>query len=170
MVGAKVAAALGLPPKVANRLLRSRSAAPLLVALREATAGRTPLDRSERELVLLRALHNAKAEEAFARRAVWATDRGLGQALVGKARVGAVAPGLTERQAALIVAADELNERGRLRPAVRARLGATLQERELLEVAVIVGLAQTFSLCEQVVQPGAAAEERGEQTALGIAA
>lgn len=152
VVARRLAQRLGLSPRLASLLLRSRGAATALLAFGSASGEEGPLARDEQELVVLRALHNCKAAAAFQRRAEVARRAGVAETVIGRARVGAVAPGLSCRQAALLAAVDELHEQRRLRAGVRSRIAGDLSERELFSVAVLVGFAEAVALCEAALE------------------
>ena len=114
------------------------------------------LPRRDTELVILRVAHNAGSEyewaqhERIARRAA-----GLSEAEVSRVREGPGAEGWSERDAALLAAADAMHAQGTIGDELWSRLGAHLDEVRLIELCMLIGhyemLAMTLNTLR--VQP-----------------
>lgn len=99
--------------------------------------GRLPV--RDRELVILRVAHNCSSEYEWRHHEQIALRAGLSAQEIARVRVGALAPGLSERHSALLQAVDELHEQRTIRDPVFARLRPLLEDRELIELCMLVG-------------------------------
>jgi len=97
------------------------------------------LPARDRELVILRVAHNCASEYERRHHESIALRVGLSAEEIARVRVGALAPGLPEREAALLQAVDELHEQRTIRDPVYSRLRPLLEDRELIELCMLVG-------------------------------
>jgi alkylhydroperoxidase family enzyme len=97
------------------------------------------LPRVDAELVILRVAHNCASEYEWRHHERLGQRVGLSAEQVARVRAGALAPGWSERQAALLQATDELHEHREIRDFVWPRLRAALSDRELIELCMLVG-------------------------------
>ena len=97
------------------------------------------LPQRDRELVILRVAHNCGSEYEWRHHQSIARRAGLSAEEIARVRVGALAPGLSERQAVLLQAVDELHEQRTIRDPVFWRLRPLLEDRELIELCMLVG-------------------------------
>lgn len=144
------------PPNVFTTLARHRRAfLPWLwFAGRLMPGGKLP--RADTELVILRVAHNCGSEYEWRHHERIGRAAGLDEAQIQAAREQAGAPALSERQALLVRAADELHSAERvLGDATWDALRARLSEVELIELCLLVGhyemLAMTLNTLR--VQP-----------------
>lgn len=139
----------GEPPRVFTTLARHRSLFRrwLLFAGALMPGGRLP--RAESELVILRVAHNARCDYEWVQHERLARQAGLTADEIARVRVGATAPGWSERRALLLRAADALHHERRIDDALWSQLSSKLDERELIELCMLVGhyemLAMTLS-------------------------
>jgi alkylhydroperoxidase family enzyme len=97
------------------------------------------LPRADTELVILRVAHNAGSEYEWAQHERMAQRVGLSETEVARVREGAAAPGWSERQAALLAAADEMHAEGRIGDGLWERLSGHLDEVRLIELCMLIG-------------------------------
>lgn len=97
------------------------------------------LPRADAELVILRVAHNCSSEYEWRHHERLAQSAGLTAEEVARVRAGALAPGWSDRQSALLQATDELHEHREIRDFVWPRLRSTLDDRELIELCMLVG-------------------------------
>lgn len=129
----------GRAPNIFTTLARHRSLFRrwLLFAAALMPGGRLPRDESE--LLILRVAHNTGSAYEWSQHERIARRAGLSTEEVTRVREGAAAPGWSERRAALLSAADELHEDRRIDAPLWARLRRMLDERELIELCMLVG-------------------------------
>lgn len=97
------------------------------------------LPRRDTELVVLRVAHNTGSEYEWAQHERIAQRAGLGEAEVSRVREGPGAQGWSERQAALLAAADAMHADGSIGDELWARLDAQLDEPRLIELCMLIG-------------------------------
>jgi len=97
------------------------------------------LPRADGELVILRVAHNCANDYEWRHHERLARAAGLSAEEIARVRAGALAPGWTARQAALLQATDELHEHREIRDFVWPRLRGCLDDRELIELCMLVG-------------------------------
>jgi len=137
----------GMPPL---RLFRTLARSPrLLRKLRAANLlDRGPLDRRDRELVILRTCARCGAEYewgvhvAFFAKRVGLTDETVEATVL--APVGAEGP-FGERDATLVALADELHDTSRIGEETWARLRAGWSDEQILELIVLAGFYHVIS-------------------------
>jgi AhpD family alkylhydroperoxidase len=99
--------------------------------------GRLP--RGDTELVILRVAHNAGCEYEWRHHEQLARLSGLTREEVERVRLGAEAPGWSDRQRLLLRAADELHGRRLISDELWAELAARLSDAELIELCMLIG-------------------------------
>jgi AhpD family alkylhydroperoxidase len=129
----------GPPPRIFTTLARHRRLFRgwLRFAGRLMPGGILP--RADTELVILRVAHNTACEYERRHHEHIATRSGLSAADVARVAAGPQGGGWTPRQAALLRAADELHADGALGDALWSELAGFLDERELIELCMLVG-------------------------------
>jgi alkylhydroperoxidase family enzyme len=118
--------------------------------------GRLP--RADTELVILRVAHNCGSEYEWRHHERLGALAGLSDDEIALVRQGAEARGWTARQALLLRAADELHAPARsISDELWAGLSAELDERELIELCMLVGhyemLAMTLNALRVAPDP-----------------
>lgn len=97
------------------------------------------LPARERELLILRTGHRCAAPYEVAQHERIARGVGLGDDEIARVVEGPDAPGWSPFDAALLRAADELHDANRISDATWATLAEQLDERQLIEVCMVVG-------------------------------
>ena len=97
------------------------------------------LPRTDTELVILRTAWNCNCAYEWAQHVELATRSGLDAAQVDSVPDGVAAPVWTSRQRALLGAVDELHADRTLTTETRDQLERFLDERELIELCLLVG-------------------------------
>jgi AhpD family alkylhydroperoxidase len=97
------------------------------------------LPRADTELVILRVAHNTGCEYERRHHEHMAPSTGLSSDAVARIADGPDAQGWTPRQAALLRAADGLHADGVIGDGLWAQLAEHLDERELIELLMLVG-------------------------------
>ena len=92
-----------------------------------------------RELTILRTGWNCRAEYEFGQHAALARKVGVTDEEIARVKEGPDAEGWTELEAAMLRAADELHADACITDGTWALLAAHLNERQLIEVPVLVG-------------------------------
>jgi 4-carboxymuconolactone decarboxylase len=100
-------------------------------------AGKLPA--RDRELLILRTGHNCDADYEWAQHVRIGRRAGLSDEEIGRVREGPGAPGWDPFDATLLRAADELHETSTLSDATWAALAERYDERQLIEVPMLVG-------------------------------
>lgn len=118
------------------------------------------LPRADSELVILRVAHNCGSEYEWSHHERLGALAGLDADEIARVREGPAASGWTRREALLLRAADELHSPARaISDELWSDLAAELDERELIELCMLVGhyemLAMTLNSLR--VQPDAPA-------------
>lgn len=113
------------------------------------------LPRRDTELIILRVAHNTGSEYEWSQHERIGARAGLSEEEVSRVRIGPDAPGWSERQEALLRAADEMHNKGRIEDELWGRLAAHLDEVRLIELCMLIGhyemLAMTLNTLQ--VQP-----------------
>ena len=127
------------PPNLFTTLARRRGLFRgwLMFAGRLMPGGTLP--REDTELVILRVAHNCRCEYEWRHHERLAQAAGLSRADVERTRGDRAAPAWSERQRALLWAADELHERRELSDDAWAELSRHLTEPELIELCLLIG-------------------------------
>ena len=127
------------PPNLFTTLARRRGLFRgwLMFAGRLMPGGTLP--REDTELVILRVAHNCRCEYEWRHHERLGEAAGLSRADVERTRGGRGAPEWSERQRALLWAADELHERRELSDEAWAELSRHLAEPELIELCLLIG-------------------------------
>ena len=162
-VAAELAAMMppGVPPLA---LFRTLARSPRV--LRKIRAGnlldRGPLDRRERELVILRTCARCGSEyEWGVHAAVFARRYGLSQAeIAGTLHAGPEDPRWSERDRLLLRLADELHETATLSDALWSALRPHWSDEQLIELVVLAGFYHTIAF---VTNAFAIAREEGAE-------
>jgi AhpD family alkylhydroperoxidase len=156
------AAGGGEPPRVFTTLARHRRLFRRWLWFAGALMPGGTLPRAEAELVILRVACNTGCEYEWAQHERLAQRAGLTAQEVARVRSGPDAPGWSPRQALLLCAVDELHAERRISDALWPQLARSYDERELIELCLLVGhyemLAMTLRSLE--VQPDAVAGAR----------
>ncbi len=97
------------------------------------------LARRDAELVILRVAWNCRARYEWGHHTDLGMAAGLTLEEVERVRVGSAAPGWSERQSALIDAADEFHDARLISDATWARLSQIYDDRELIELCMLIG-------------------------------
>ena len=97
------------------------------------------LPARERELLILRVGHRCDAAYELAQHRPIARAAGLTDDEIARVPAGPEAPGWAPLDAALLRAADELHDTARIGDATWATLTEHLDERQLIEVCMVVG-------------------------------
>lgn len=139
----------GEPPHVFTTLARHRGLFRRWLLFAGALMPGGKLPRDESELVILRVAHNARSDYEWVQHERLGRRAGLTPDEISRVRVGASAPGWSERRALLLRAADALHAERRIGDELWADLRRHLDERELIELCMLVGhyemLAMTLS-------------------------
>jgi 4-carboxymuconolactone decarboxylase len=116
---------------------------------------RAALPFEERELLILRTGLNCGSPYEWGQHARIAVNGGISRETVDRVAAGPDAEGWTDRQAALLRAADELHADNVISDATWGSLAAELDERQLIEVCMLVGQYHlvAFMLNSVGVQP-----------------
>jgi AhpD family alkylhydroperoxidase len=127
------------PPNLFTTLARRRGLFRgwLMFAGRLMPGGTLP--RADTELVILRVAHNCACEYEWRHHERLARDAGLTQAEVERATQARSTEGWSERQRALLWAADDMHERRQLSDEVWAELTRHFSETELIELSLLIG-------------------------------
>ncbi len=136
----------GVPPL---KLFRTLAHSPRILAKVRASnlLGRGPLERRERELVILRTCARCGSEYEWGVHAsVFAERVGLGHEQVeASVRGDADDPAWSERDALLIRLVDELHDASRLNEETWVRLRDGWSDEQILEILALVGFYHTIS-------------------------
>ncbi len=97
------------------------------------------LPRRDTELVILRVAHNTGSEYEREQHEKIARDVGMSAGEVARVREGAGAPDWSGRQSVLLEATDALHAHQWIGDELWARLRAKFDERELIELCMLVG-------------------------------
>lgn len=160
----------GAPPHVFTTLARHRGLFRrwLLFAGALMPGGRLP--RDETELLILRVAHNTGCDYEWDHHARLGQRAGLTAEEVERVREGGEAGGWSPRRALLLRAADELHADGQLGDELWAGLSGMLDERQLIELCMLVGhyemLAMTLRSLRVQPDPAPAAGSSGLRTRL----
>ena len=100
-------------------------------------AGKLPA--RDRELLILRTGWNCRAEYEWGQHVRIGLDSGLTREEIDRIPEGPASPGWDEPDATLLRAADELHERSTITDATWAALATTYDEKQLIEVCMVVG-------------------------------
>ena len=100
---------------------------------------RGKLPRRDTELVILRVAHLRESEYEWRHHVRLGRRAGISADELERVKEGAAAGGWTPRERAILAAVDELNERGDLSDETWDRLREHLDERELIELVMLVG-------------------------------
>lgn len=129
----------GAPPRVFTTLARHRKLFRCWLVFAGALMPGGRLPRADSELVILRVAHNARCDYEWVQHERLARRAGLTREEVARARVGAGAPGWSERRALLLRAADALHRDRRIGDELWDDLRRHLDELELIELCMLVG-------------------------------
>jgi alkylhydroperoxidase family enzyme len=129
----------GRPPNLFSTLARHRRLFLPWLGFAGALMPRGRLPRRDTELLILRTAANCDCEYEWRHHARIAERSGLTAADVARVREGPAAAGWSERQAALLRAADELHAVREISDATWSELAARLSDVELIEVCMLVG-------------------------------
>jgi len=133
------AAGGGEPPRVFTTLARHRRLFRRWLWFAGALMPGGTLPRDEAELVILRVAHNAESQYEWVQHERLAQRAGLSAEEVARVRLGPDAPGWAPRQTLLLRAADELHAERRISDELWAALACEYDERELIELCLLVG-------------------------------
>jgi alkylhydroperoxidase family enzyme len=97
------------------------------------------LDRRDAELVILRVGWNCRCRYEWGQHVVIGLRAGLSAAEIARVAQGPTAPGWSERQAALLLATDELHSGRKIAEATWQRLAAHYRDHQLLEIGMLAG-------------------------------
>jgi 4-carboxymuconolactone decarboxylase len=116
---------------------------------------RATLPFEEREMLILRTGLNCGSPYEWGQHARIAVNGGMSREDVDRVAAGPEADGWTDRQAALLRAADELHAANVISDSTWAALAAELDEKQLIEVCMLVGQYHlvAFMLNSVGVQP-----------------
>ncbi len=97
------------------------------------------LPRADSELVILRVAHNTGCDYEWGHHERLGKRAGLSTEEIGRVRSGPAADGWSDRQRALLAAADEMHVEGRIGDELWARLAGELDEVRLIELCLLIG-------------------------------
>jgi AhpD family alkylhydroperoxidase len=121
------------------------------------------LRRRDTELVILRVAHNTGCDYEWGHHERLGRRAGLSEEEIARVRSGPEAGEWSERDRALLAAADEMHADGRVGDELWARLTAQLDELRLIELCMLIGhyemLAMTLNTLR--VEPEAPADALG---------
>jgi 4-carboxymuconolactone decarboxylase len=100
---------------------------------------RAVLPARERELLILRTGYNCGSDYEWGQHERIAGRIGMPAEEVARVAAGPDAPGWSQRDAALLRAADELHARAKISDSTWAELEGSYDERGLIEIAMLVG-------------------------------
>jgi alkylhydroperoxidase family enzyme len=100
---------------------------------------RGELSDRHRELLILRTGWNCQSEYEWGQHVRIALDAGMSPADIQLITAGPTADGWTPLEAALLQAADEMHQSSRISSATWETLASTYNERQLIEVCMVVG-------------------------------
>jgi AhpD family alkylhydroperoxidase len=129
----------GRPPRIFTTLARHRRLFRRWLWFAGALMPRGRLPRQDTELLILRVAHNTGCEYEWSHHVRIGRKAGLSREQIDRVREGAGAAGWSERQAALLGAADELHEHDEIGDELWGRLSAELDEVDLIELCMLVG-------------------------------
>lgn len=129
----------GKPPNIFTTLGRHRGLFRRWLWFAGALMPGGKLPRTETELLILRVAHNTGSDYEWVQHERIARRAGLSAEEIERVRVGPEAPGWSARWALLLRAADELHAEGEIGDELWAGLSAELDERELIELCILVG-------------------------------
>lgn len=116
------------------------------------------LSRRIRELLILRISWLRRAEYEFLQHVVLARKAGLSEVEIERVTFGPDAPGWDPGDADLIRAVDELHEHAHIQNATWARLSASFNQNQLMDLVFCVGcydlLAMVFKTFGAQLEPG----------------
>lgn len=142
----------GKPPNIFTTLGRHRGLFRRWLWFAGALMPGGKLPREETELVILRVAHNTGSEYEWSQHERIGKRAGLSEEEISRVRVGADAPGWSERRALLLRAADEMHERRQIGSELWAQLSRHLDEVLLIELCMLIGhyemLAMTLNTIE----------------------
>ena len=101
------------------------------------TGGTLPFE--ERELLILRTGFNCRSPYEWGQHVRISLNGGMARETIDRVAEGPGAEGWSAREAALLRAADELHESARIWPGTWDALAAELDERQLIELCMLVG-------------------------------
>jgi alkylhydroperoxidase family enzyme len=138
---AKVAglATRGRPPHIFTTLGRHRGLFRRWLWFAGALMPGGKLPRTDTELVILRVAHNTGSDYEWSQHERIGVRAGLSEGEISRVRIGPDAPGWSERQQLLLLAADEMHDRGRIEDELWSRLAAHLDEVRLIELCILIG-------------------------------
>lgn len=150
-------AAGGAPPNVFTTLARHRRLFRRWLRFAGAMMPGGTLRRADSELLILRVAHNTGSAYEWAQHARIALSTGLTGEDVERVREGPDGVGWTPRQTLLLRAADELHHTHTVADATWAGLEAELDERQRIELCLLVGhytmLAMTLNALQVTPDP-----------------
>jgi AhpD family alkylhydroperoxidase len=142
----------GVPPHIFTTLGRHRGLFRRWLWFAAALMPGGKLPREETELVILRVAHNTGSEYEWSQHERIGRRAGLSEEEISWVRVGADAPGWSERRALLLRAADEMHERRQIGHELWGQLSHHLSEVLLIELCMLIGhyemLAMTLNTLE----------------------
>jgi AhpD family alkylhydroperoxidase len=142
----------GKPPNIFTTLGRHRGLFRRWLWFAGALMPGGKLPREETELVILRVAHNTGSEYEWSQHERIGRRAGLSDEEISRVRVGADAPGWSERRALLLLAADEMHEQRQIGIELWTQLSQHLDEILLIELCMLIGhyemLAMTLNTLE----------------------
>jgi len=129
----------GEPPRIFTTLGRHRSLFRRWLWFAGALMPGGKLPRADTELVILRVAHNTGSEYEWSQHERIGARAGLGEGEIRRVRIGADAPGWSERQQLLLRAADEMHDSGRIGDELWSALAGHLEDVLLIELCMLIG-------------------------------
>ena len=129
----------GPPPNVFTTLARHRRLFRPWLRFAGTLMPGGSLPRADSELLILRVAHNTGSEYEWRQHERIAQASGLSADEVGRVRLGADAPGFSERQRLLLRAADELHAHRDISSELWVQLRVLLSDTELIELCMLIG-------------------------------
>ena len=129
----------GRPPNIFTTLGRHRGLFRRWLWFAGALMPGGKLPRADSELVILRVAHNTGCDYEWGHHERLGKRAGLSTEEIERVRSGPGAEGWSDRQRALLAAADEMHTEGRIGDELWARLAGELDEVRLIELCMLIG-------------------------------
>ncbi len=129
----------GEPPRIFTTLGRHRGLFRRWLWFAGALMPGGKLPRADTELVILRVAHNSGSDYEWSQHERIGARTGLSREEISRVRLGADAPGWSERQELLLRAVDEMHEQRRIGDRLWGRLSQHYDPVLLIELCMLIG-------------------------------